>query len=107
LTTQGASGETIVTALPITHSAARASAETVEIPLAVKRRLGLDEARSWVIVSEVNRFLWPGPDLRPVSRNEPGRFEYGLLPPSLFRQIREKFLAAAAAQRLAVVQRTQ
>jgi hypothetical protein len=88
LTTQAASGETIVTVLPITHSAPREGAEAVEIPLTVKRRLELDEARSWVVVSEVNRFVWPGPDLRPVSRSEPDRFEYGPLPPSLFRQIR-------------------
>lgn len=107
LTAQAASGETVVTVLPITHAAPREAAEAVEIPLAVKRRLRLDEARSWVVVSEVNRFLWPGPDLRPVSRDDPGRFEYGLLPPSLFRQIRERFLATARAQRLAVVRRTE
>jgi hypothetical protein len=106
LAQQTASGETTVTVLPVTHSAPGADSEAVEIPQAVKRRLGLDEARSWV-VSEVNRFRWPGPDLRPVSRNEPGRFAYGLLPPSLFRRLRERFLATAAAQRLAVVPRTE
>jgi hypothetical protein len=107
LTAQTASGETTVTVLPITHSAPEGDSEAVEIPQAVKRRLGLDEARSWVVVSEVNRFCWPGPDLRPVSRTEPGRFAYGLLPPSLFRRIRERFLATAAAQRLAIVPRTE
>jgi hypothetical protein len=35
------------------------------------------------------------------------RFEYGPLPPSLFRLIRERFLAAAAAQRLQIVPRTE
>src|SRR5580700_8547002 len=60
------------------------------------RNLGnADEARSWAIVGEVNRFGWPGPDLRPVTRGDPERFEYGPLPPSLFRQIRDRFLAAA------------
>jgi len=58
-------------------------------------------------VSEVNRFIWPGPDLRAVSRDEPERFEYGLLPPSLFRQIRERFMAAAAAQRVSIVPRDE
>jgi hypothetical protein len=85
LTTRAALEQTIVTILPVTHSAPEAGTEVVEIPLAVKRRLGLDEVRSWVVVSEVNRFLWPGPDLPPVSRSDPGRFAYGLLPPSLFR----------------------
>jgi hypothetical protein len=107
LTTQAAAGETVVTVLPITHSAPTAVDDAAEIPAVVKRRLGLDEARSWVVVSEVNRFVWPGPDLRPVSRAEPDRFHYGLLPPSLFRQIRERFLACAAGQRLRAVPRSE
>lgn len=107
LTTRAAAGETVVTVLPITHSAPPVADDAVEIPAVVKRRLGLDEARSWVVVSEVNRFVWPGPDLRPVSRAEPSRFHYGLLPPSLFRQIRERFLACAADQRLRAVPRSE
>jgi hypothetical protein len=59
------------------------------------------------VVSEVNRFVWPGPDLRPVTRGDPERFDYGFLPPSLFRQIRDRFMAAAAAQRLKVVPRSE
>ncbi len=37
-----------------------------EIPLATKRRLDLDKEASWVITTEVNRFVWPGPDIRKV-----------------------------------------
>jgi hypothetical protein len=107
LAAQDDDGRTIVTVLPITHSPPQDASDAVELPLVVKKRLGLDEARSWVVVSEVNRFAWPGPDLRAVSRDEPERFEYGLLPPSLFRQIRDRFLAAAAAQRLQIVPRTE
>ena len=77
------------------------------IPVVTKRRLGLDEARSWVVVSEMNRFVWPGPDLRPVSRAEPERFEYGFLPPALFRQVLERFEACVAARRLRTVPRTE
>ena len=105
LVAEDAAGETLVTVVPITHSAP--ASDAVEIPLAVKRRLGLDEARSWTVVSEVNRFVWPGPDLRPVTRGDPERFDYGFLPPSLFRQIRDRFMAAAAAQRLKVVPRSE
>jgi hypothetical protein len=43
--------------LLIPHMASR-------IPAATKRRLGLDDARSWIIVTESNRFIWPGRDLR-------------------------------------------
>ena len=105
LVAEDAAGETLVTVVPITHSAP--ARDAVEIALAVKRRLGVDEARSWTVVSEVNRFVWPGPDLRPVTRGDPERFDYGFLPPSLFRQIRDRFMAAAAAQRLKVVPRSE
>jgi hypothetical protein len=107
LIVEDAAGETVVTVVPITHSPPQQQSDAVEIPLAVKRRLGLDVARSWAVVNEVNRFVWPGPDLRPVSRGDPERFDYGHLPPSLFRQIRERLLAAAAAQRLQIVRRTE
>lgn len=107
LTAQSRRGSTIVTALPITHRSPERLDEAVEIPPNTKRRLGLDAARSWIVVSEVNRFIWPGPDLRPISRAEPGRFDYGPLPPSLFRQVRDRFLACAAAQLLEVVPRSQ
>ena len=107
LTTAASEGDTIVTVVPVTHTPPKNPEEVVEIPLVTKNRLGLDGARSWVVVSEVNRFVWPGPDLRPVSRTEADRFDYGLLPPSLFRQIRERLDACARAQRLKSVQRTE
>jgi hypothetical protein len=84
-----------VTVVPITHSSP--AGDAVEIPLTVKRRLGLDEERSWAVVSEVNRFVWPGPDLRPVPRGDDERFDYGFLPPSLFHQIRDQLLGGGAA----------
>lgn len=99
-------GQTIVTVVPVTHTAPNIPEEAVEIPATTKKRLGLDADPSWAIVSEVNRFAWPGPDLRPISRAEPDRFDYGLLPPMLFRQIRDKLIARAEAQRLRAVQRT-
>jgi len=93
--------------LPVTHSPPRDDAEAVELPRATKQRLGLDDARSWVVVSELNRFVWPGPDLRPVPPAEAGRFDYGPLPPGLYRTIRERFLACARTQRLKGVRRTE
>ena len=93
--------------VPVTHTPPERPEEAVEIPAVVKRRLGLDEARSWIVVSEINRFIWPGPDLRPVSRAEPERFEYGFLPPALFRQVLERFEATVAARRLRTVPRTE
>jgi hypothetical protein len=107
LSTRDEGGDTVVAVVPVSHSAPQRPEEAVEIPPAVKRRLGLDEARSWIVVSEINRFVWPGPDLRPVSPDEPGRFEYGFLPPALFRQVIERFKATVAARRLRTVRRTE
>ena len=59
------------------------------------------------MVSEINRFVWPGPDLRPISSAQPERFEYGFLPPGLFRLVIERFKATVAARRLRTVKRTE
>lgn len=107
LTARDEEGDTVVTVVPVTHTMPERPEDAVEIPRATKQRLGLDAARSWVIVSEVNRFVWPGPDLRPVSRSDIERFDYGFLPPSLYRRIRDHLVVCAAAQRLQVVPRTE
>ncbi len=83
----------IVTVLPITHTPPTNPDIAVEIPPATKRRLGLDDARSWVVLTEANRFTWPGPDLRPTRRGEAASVLYGELPGSLLVKIRDGFLA--------------
>ena len=100
-------GRMVVTVLPVTHTPPRDSADAVEIPPAVKAHLGLDEARSWVLVSETNEFLWPGPDLRPVPGQTPPRFHYGVLPPGFFNHLRERLLRAHEQRRLTGVPRTE
>lgn len=105
LTAESSDGDTVVTVAPITHSEPRDPATAVELPASTKKRLGLDGERSWVVVSEVNRFVWSGPDLRPVSRDQPGRFEYGVLPPALFRQIAARLVDLARRRRTAIVVR--
>jgi hypothetical protein len=57
----------------------------VALPAALKRHLGLDPEPSWIIVSEANQFVWPGPDLSPISRAHPSSFAYGYLPTDLSR----------------------
>ncbi len=86
-----ADGATIVTVLAITHSPPTDPASAVEIPLPVKRHLGLDEDRSWVIVDEGNEFLWPGCDLRKNPRTD--RYDYGFLPPRFFNHVLDAFAA--------------
>jgi hypothetical protein len=56
----------IVTVAPPTHRPPRDRAVAIEVPPAVKRHLGLDAQRSWIICDEVNEFAWPGFDLRPI-----------------------------------------
>ena len=54
-----------VRVLPITHSQPSHADDAVEIPSGTKRRLGLDDERSWRVLTESNRLVWPGPDVRP------------------------------------------
>jgi hypothetical protein len=99
--------EQVVTVLPISHSPPADPALTVEIPAAVKRRLRLDDERSWVVLVEANRFTWPGPDLRPLKPGDSASVGYGPLPFALFEVIRTKFIAAIRAQRARVVLRSE
>jgi hypothetical protein len=88
----GETGEIETVVAPITHLEPTPPSEGIEIPLRVKKYLGLDEQRSWVIVTDLNVFHWPGIDIYPVPRSPPGTFEYGPLPPKLFDQIRARIV---------------
>ena len=59
-------GKNQVLVVPVTHSSPAETTDGLELPAAVKRHLGLDAERSWVVLSESNLFDWPGPDLRRV-----------------------------------------
>jgi hypothetical protein len=96
-------GETLVTVLPVTHRPPENAAAAVEIPPAVKKRLGLDDARSWVIVSEGDQFVWPGYDLRKTPGSD--RYDYGFLPPKLFQSILDAFRAWHRANKARLVSR--
>jgi hypothetical protein len=96
-----------VTVLPITHSPPDDPAAAVELPTTTKLRLGLDDDRSWVVVSEANRFVWPGPDLRPRVSRDAGSVAYGQLPRALFYEIRTKFLALARRRHATLVPRSE
>ncbi len=89
-------GTPVVRVLPITHSPPTRADDAIEIPPATKRRLGLDDERSWIVLAESNRFAWPGPDIRPVDTDS-GYF--GPLPPALFAEVKRRFVELARAQR--------
>jgi len=103
-TTRQADQAVIVTVLPITHAAPRDSSSAVEIPHAIKQRLGLDAARSWIVIAEGNEFVWPGYDLRKVPNTD--AFEFGFLPPRFFNQVRNAFVAFNRAGQSASIPRS-
>lgn len=107
LAMQNDDGDEIVTVLPITHSSPKDPAAALEIPLETKRRLGLDSERSWIVLSEANRFVWPGPDLRPAIAGDPSSTAYGLIPEKLFRQMRDRFIALLKSSNARAVSRTE
>lgn len=80
---------TLITVLPITHSPPKEPASAIEIPATIKRHLGLDDERSWIVVSEGNEFDWPGYDLRKIPGTD--RYDCGFLPPRFFSSVVEAF----------------
>jgi hypothetical protein len=98
LVSAGKLGEQVVVVLPITHTPPANPVLAIEIPIATKRRLGLDDARSWVALTEANRFIWAGPDLRPAQPGNAASVVYGPLPYGLFETIRLQFIAALKAR---------
>jgi hypothetical protein len=93
-----------VVILPITHAAPVGDTVGVEIPLRVRQALGLDDAPSWVVVSEHNVDEWPNAGLVPIP-GRPGIFSYGFIPPRLFAEIKAKFLDWSGKGRGAGVRR--
>lgn len=85
IVTKGEGDNVYVRVLPVTHRPPLQPDEAVEIPLAIKNRLGLDTAPSWIVLSETNIFPWPGPDVRPVG--DTGSPVYGFLPNNYFRHV--------------------
>ena len=99
-------GREIVTVVPITHTAPKDPADAIEIPAVLKAHLGLDDLPSWIVITETNDFLWPGPDIRPI----PGRggdFAYGMLPPRFFAHLRDRILRANRERKLSRIARTE
>jgi hypothetical protein len=102
--TRDRDNDTLVYVAPITHSDPR-DPLAVALGDKVKRRLGLDAAPSWIVTDELNRFVWPGHDLRPISRREPDRFAWGFLPVDVFARLKLGLKAQAQAGRMSTVRR--
>lgn len=105
-TKTGDSGEKVIV-LPVTHSAPAKDIEALELPAPVKKRLGLDSERSWVVISENNQFTWPGPDLRRTGGRDDSSVAYGFLPPKFFAELQRRWLALYGSHAVRNVGRTE
>ena len=94
-------GDDEVLIVPITHSAPRAQADAVALTTDAARALGLDGQEHWIVVSEANAFVWPGPDIRPVPSRRPTTFTYGAVPRGLLRRVVTAYLERAGRVRVA------
>ncbi len=72
----------------------------------MKRRLGLDAAASRIITRELNRFVWPGYDLRPIARGQPDAFAWGFLPVELLDAVKREMIAHHQGRRLRTIDRS-
>lgn len=87
---------------PVTHTPPIDPERAMEIPLPTKKRLRFDAEKSWIITTEVNRFIWPGPDIRPAPGGRPA---YGLLPANMARDLVARIKKNAQDRALRVVGR--
>lgn len=93
--------ETIVYVVPITHSRPQTEDSCIEVPIETGKRLELDDQQSWIVVGEMNKFVWPGPDLRRIPGNNT-LWHYGDIPSKLLDKIKRKVQSIQAAGRLRI-----
>jgi len=90
---------------PLTHAEPERSSEAIEVPLNVRRQLGLDRDRSWIVLTELNRFIWPGPDVR-IAPGQESPF-HDAIPDWLFFQVKDGIQRHLGADGLAITKRTE
>jgi hypothetical protein len=59
------------------------------------------------MLTEANRFVWPGPDLRMKQSGDAASMSYGLLPRALLKEISNRFADAIDAQLARMIPRTE
>lgn len=93
--------------VPVATRSPQPDTAAVEMPPRVREHLGLGNDRCWIVCDELNRFAWPGPDIRPA----PGKREispfYGKIPGKLLEQVRTKLAEVAQKGRMQVTKRTE
>ncbi|MBU6443244.1 MAG: type II toxin-antitoxin system PemK/MazF family toxin [Alphaproteobacteria bacterium] len=97
---------TEVLVLAITHTPPTRQTEAVALPPQVKRRLKLDDDASWIVTTEANAFIWPGPDIRPIPNRAHLGVVYGKIPEDLLQAVARSFLANRKRQQTKFVPRS-
>jgi len=83
----------------VTHSPPRQATDAVPLSAEIKRQLGLDNEPSWIVTTEANAFVWPGPDIRPIPGRSPPTIIYGRVPDGVLRDVARSYLANRDRQR--------
>jgi hypothetical protein len=66
----------------------------------------LGKQESFIVTTEANAFVWPGPDIRPIPGRNPASVIYGKVPDGLLRDAARSFLANRKSQRASLVPRS-
>lgn len=101
---RGEGDEVRVIVAPITYEPASDPEASIEAPAPFVRHSAFDDLRQWLRLDELNRFTWPGFDLRPI----PGphqKYDYGMLPRDLFDALREGILRRQRGKAVAIQDR--
>lgn len=101
-----AAAQSVVSVIPITHSRPLDPGDAIEMPPGLKRHLGLDERPSWIVIAELNDFVWPGVDLSPVPGKSPLCYDYGVIPGRFFQKIQEAIFGRLKPRKVKLVRRT-
>jgi hypothetical protein len=103
-------GAILTYALGISHSLPLSGQRAVEVPVRLKRHLGLDDRASWIYTDQLNVFVWAGADLRPASwlSDKPNLDScvIGALPSGWFQGLLGHLDESRKLQRLAAIKRT-
>jgi hypothetical protein len=100
-------GATNVLVLAVTHTPPAHPHDAVPFPRDAKRRIGLDDAPGWIVTTEANAFIWPGPDVRQVPGRPSATVIYGRISGALLHQVARSYLLNRQKQRSRLVSRTE
>jgi hypothetical protein len=95
---------TTVVVAPITHSPPAGNKNAIEVPRLTKLRLGPDDAKSWIVTNDLDVFVWPGPDVRPIDQKR--GIAYGHLPSVVTKALIVEVRRQAALRKKILVKRT-